>query len=108
MKKAALTLGLLMAVVFSAFAGNPNYFTFDETKMNEKLQEVEKVSSFMEDHPSMTYEQVPQEVKENISNTPIIKGVTEGDFDTGTFALGILAGCLLAGGTVLLIGAIGT
>ena len=107
MKKATLTLSLLMAVLYSAFAGNASHFNFNEAEMKQSLRQVKRVADIVKEHPGMTYEQVPHELKQNITNTPVIKGVTELDFDTASFLLGVLAGCALVGGTILLIGLIG-
>lgn len=78
MKKATLTLSLVLAVVFSAFAGNASHFNFNEAEMNQALQQVEAAEKLVAQNPGLTFEDLDQELKVNLSATPII-GATQSE-----------------------------
>ena len=65
-----------MAVVFSAFTSNASHLSLDEADTNQSLQQVEAAENFLIENLGVSYDQLDQELRVNLSASPVI-GATQ-------------------------------
>ena len=89
MKKVALTFGMVMLLFFGVCASSSEHFRFNQSELDQALQQAEAAEKLVKQHPGATYQELHKDWGIKLSPRPVIsKGQPEKALGIPSFCWG--------------------